>query len=302
MAVPIKRTDFTAAALRAAAVCADDTQVARRALAIAMVLDGYPRATAAELAGMDRQTLRDWVHRFNAEGLEGLSDRPRPGRPALLSAEQMKEVEAWVEAGPDLKTDGVVRWRRIDLVERIKAKFGVTLDVRSAGRLLRILNFCRISVRPQHPESDQAAQKAFQENFSDLAAAAIPEPARGKPVEVWWQDEARVGQQGTLTRIWAKRGTRPRAARDHRFTSAYLFGAVCPDRGTGAAVVMPYVNIEAMNEHLAEISRCVSAGAIALLILDRAGWHFSPKLKIPDNIAMLPLPPYAPELNPVEKV
>ena len=90
--------------------------------------------------------------------------------------------------------------------------------------------------------------------------------------------------------------------RDHRFTSAYLFGAVCPDRGTGAAVIMPYVNTEAMNVHLAEISRCVSVGAIALLILDGASWRSSPKLKIPDNIALLPLPPYAPELNPVENI
>jgi transposase len=302
VAVVIKRTDFTAASLRAAAVCADDPGVTRRALAIAMVLDGYPRATAAELAGMDRQTLRDGVHRFNAEGLEGLSDRPRSGRPAFLSAEQMKKVEGWIEAGPDLKTDGVVRWRRIDLVERIKAKFSVTLNVRTVGRLLRALDFRRISVRPQHPDSDEAAQEAFKKDFPQLAAAAIPEQARDKPVEIWWQDEARVGQQGTLTRIWAKCGTRPRAVCDHRFTSAYLFGAVCPDRGTGAAMIMPSVNIEAMNMHLAEISCCVSTGSIALLILDRAGWHTSPILKIPDNIALLPLPPYAPELNPVENI
>jgi transposase len=300
--VPIKRTDFTAAELRAAAAYADDTRVTRRALAIAMVLDGYPRAAAAELSGMDRQALRDWVHRFNAEGLEGLSDRPRPGRPACLSAEQMQQVEAWVEAGPDLETEGIVRWRRVDLMERIKAKFSVTLDVRSVGRLLRALNFRRISVRPQHPQSDEAAQRAFQTDFSELAVAAIPKQVQGRPVEIWWQDEARVGQQGTLTRIWARRGTRPRAMRDHRFTSAYLFGAVCPDRGTGAAVIMPYVNTEAMNVHLAEISRCVSVGAIALLILDGASWHISPKLKIPDNIALLPLPPYAPELNPVENI
>jgi transposase len=265
-------------------------------------MDGYPRATAAELAGMDRQTLRDWVHRFNAEGLEGLSDRLRPGRPASLSAEQMKKVEGWVEAGPDLKTDGVVRWRRIDLVERIKAKFNVTLDVRTVGRLLRALDFRRLSVRPQHPESDDAAQEAFKKDFPELAAAAISEPARGKPVEIWWQDEARVGQQGTLTRIWAKCGTRPRAVRDHRFTSAYVFGAVCPQRGTGAAMIMPNANIDAMNMHLAEISCCVSPGSIALLILDRAGWHMSPKLKIPDNITLLSLPPYAPELNPVENI
>jgi transposase len=302
VAVAIKRTDFTAASLRAAAVCADDPGVTRRALAIAMVVDGYSRATAAELAGMDRQTLRDWVHRFNAEGLEGLSDRPRPGRPAFLSAEQMKEVEAWVEAGPDLKTEGVVRWRRVDLVERIKARFSVSLNARTVGRLLRALDFRRLSVRPQHPESDDAAQEVFKKNFPELAAAAIPEPARDKPVEIWWQDEARVGQQGTLTRIWTRRGMRPRAVCDYRFTSAYLFGAVCPERGTGAAMIMPNVNIEAMNMHLAEISCCVLAGSMALLILDRAGWHSSPKLRIPDNIALLRLPPYAPELNPVENI
>jgi transposase len=302
VAIAIRRTDFTAGSLRAAAVCTDDPRVTWRALAIAMVMDGYPRATAAELAGMDRQTLRDWVHRFNAEGMEGLSDRLRPGRPAFLSAEQMKEVEGWVEAGPDLKTVGVVRWRRIDLVERIKARFSITLNVRTVGRLLRALDFRRISVRPQHPQSDDVAQEAFQKDFPELAAAAIPEPARDKPVEIWWQDEARVGQQGTLTRIWAKRGTRPRAVRDHRFTSAYLFGAVCPERGTGAAMITPRVNLEAMNMHLAEISCCVSTGSMALLILDRAGWHTSPKLKIPDNIALLPLPPYAPELNPVENI
>jgi hypothetical protein len=116
------------------------------------------------------------------------------------------------------------------------------------------------------------------------------------------KDEARVGQQGTLTRIWAKRGTRPRITCDRRFTWAYLFGAICPERGTGAALVMPTVDIEAMNKHLAEISACVSVGAIALLILDGAGWHGSPRLVVPDNIVLLPLPPYAPELNPTENI
>src|SRR3712207_3405790 len=86
-------------------------------------------------------------------------------------------------------------------------------------------------------------------------------------------DEARVGQQGTLTRVWAKRGTRPRAVRDRRYTWAYLFGAVCPERGVGAAVVMPAVNVEAMSTHLAEISRAVTEGAHAVLVLDGAGWH-----------------------------
>jgi DDE superfamily endonuclease len=130
----------------------------------------------------------------------------------------------------------------------------------------------------------------------------LPPEAAGRPVEIWFTDEARVGQQGTLTRVWARRGTRPRAPRDRRYDWAYLFGAICPQRSIGAAVIMPAVNVEAMNEHLVEISRCVSVGAIALLVLDGAGWHSSPRLKVPDNIALLPLPPYAPELNPMENV
>jgi hypothetical protein len=132
--------------------------------------------------------------------------------------------------------------------------------------------------------------------------AALPPEAAGKPVEIWFTDEARVGQQGTLTRVWAKRGSRPRAPRDRRYEWAYLFGAICPERCTGAAIIMPEVNIEAMNEHLAEISRRVSVGAIALLVLDGAGWHSSPRLEVPENIVLLPLPPYSPELNPMENV
>ncbi len=115
-------------------------------------------------------------------------------------------------------------------------------------------------------------------------------------------DEARVGQQGTLTRVWAPHGMRPRALRDHRRNSVYLFGAVCPERGVGAAVVLPLVNVEAMNVHLAEISRHVTEGAHAVLVLDQAGWHTSPKLRVPKNISLLPLLPYAPELNPVEQI
>lgn len=132
--------------------------------------------------------------------------------------------------------------------------------------------------------------------------AALPSEAAGKPVEIWFTDEARVGQQGTLTRIWARRGSRPRAPRDRRHQSAYLFGAICPERSTGAAIVMPKANIEAMNEHLTTISRSVSVGAIALLVLDGAGWHSSPRLAVPENIVLLPLPAYSPESNPVENV
>lgn len=131
----------------------------------------------------------------------------------------------------------------------------------------------------------------------------MPETARGKPIELWWQDEARVGQQGSLTYIWAERGSRPRAPRDQRYDWAYIFGAVCPARGIGVGLILPEVNTEAMNLHLAEISRHVSPGAHAVMMLDGAGWHQQGgRLMLPDNISLLPLPRYSPELNPVENV
>lgn len=106
-----------------------------------------------------------------------------------------------------------------------------------------------------------------------------------------------------MTRLWAERGSRPSAPRDCRYAWAYIFGAVCPARGAGAALVLPYVNMEAMTLHLAEISRSVAPGAHAVVILDGAGWHQrSTKLKVPDNISLLKLPPYSPELNPQENV
>lgn len=133
--------------------------------------------------------------------------------------------------------------------------------------------------------------------------AALPETARGVPVELWWQDEARIGQQGTLTRVWAERGSRPWAPRDQRYSWAYLFGAVCPARGVGAALVLPFANTAMMSLHLAEISARVTPGAHALLVLDGAGWHATGgQLRVPDNVTLLRLPPYSPELNPVENV
>lgn len=122
------------------------------------------------------------------------------------------------------------------------------------------------------------------------------------PIEIWWQDEARVGQKTKLTRRWAPRGTRPTAQKDQRTKSAWIFGAICPDRGVGAALVLPRCNTQAMQWHLDEISSQIKPGAHAILIVDRAGWHTAGKLIVPSNITILPLPPRSPELNPVENI
>ena len=161
-AVAITRGDLTAADLRRAAGKVRDAKVARRMLALALVLEGVDRKTAAEACGMDRQTLRDWVHRYNAEGLAGLANQPGGARPRRLDAGQMAELAAWVEAGPDPAVDGVVRWRRQDLERRIASAFGVEVHERTVGKYLAALGYRRLSVRPRHPKTDPEAQEDFK--------------------------------------------------------------------------------------------------------------------------------------------
>ena len=124
----------------------------------------------------------------------------------------------------------------------------------------------------------------------------------GTEIEVWWHDEARIGQKNKISRRWARRGTRPAAPRDQRTAFADIFGAICPQKGKGAGLVLPSCDTPAMARHLAEVSRAVAPGAHAVLLLDRAGWHISPHLKVPSNITLFPLPARAPELNAMENV
>jgi transposase len=162
MAVEITRVDLSTVDLREAAARTHDAKAARRMLAIALVLEGRSRDEAARSCGMDRQTLRDWAHRYNQGGLAGLSDRPRRNGPRpRLSPEQQAQVAAWVEEGPDLARDGVVRWRCVDLQARILHEFAIGLHERTVGKLLRKLSFRRMSVRPQHPQSQPEAQALF---------------------------------------------------------------------------------------------------------------------------------------------
>ena len=158
----ITRTEHSAAALRAfAAKCRDAAQL-RRLLALAHVLDGRTRAEAAERAGMDRQTLRDWVHRYNAEGIAGLKTGHGPGRPGSLGDEQMAELKALVLQGPDPVKHGVVRWRCVDLRAEVARRYAVEVNERTIGKWLRKLNLTRLQPRPFHPKKDPAAQAAYK--------------------------------------------------------------------------------------------------------------------------------------------
>jgi transposase len=158
----ITRTEHSADELRAvASKCRDGAQV-RRLLALALVLDGHTRTDAADQAGMDRQTLRDWVHRYNAEGIAGLKSGHGPGKPPSLNPEQMAELKAMVLNGPDPEKHGVVRWRCVDLRAEVARRYSVEVSKRTVGKWLRKMKLTRLQPRPFHPKKDDAAQAAFK--------------------------------------------------------------------------------------------------------------------------------------------
>lgn len=156
------RTDYSAQELRRLAKGSDDVNQSRRLLSLAAVRDGMSREDAARIGGMDRQTLRDWVHRFNAAGPEGLKDAWYGGPEPRLSAAQKAELAEMVETGPDPATHGVVRWRRIDLQKVIRERFGVDYHERHVGKLLKELGFSHVSARPRHPAQDAHVMEAFK--------------------------------------------------------------------------------------------------------------------------------------------
>lgn len=161
-AVQIIRTDHTAAELRRLAAKSGDGAQVRRLLAVALVIEGHSREAAAEQSGMDRQTLRDWVHRYNDAGVAGLASIRSGGRKALLTAEEMAELKELTIKGPDPETDKVVRWRCVDLREVVARRFSVTVTERTIGKWLRKLDLTRLQPRPFHPKRDEAARAAFK--------------------------------------------------------------------------------------------------------------------------------------------
>ncbi len=156
------RADYSAAELRRLAKSAKNANQSRRLLSLAAVLDGMSREDAARIGGMDRQTLRDWVHRFNRAGPDGLKDAWYGGPEPRLSAKAKAELAAIVEIGPDPAVDGVVRWRRVDLQKLIRERFGVDYHERYVGTLLKELGFSHMSARPRHPAQDGEIVEAYK--------------------------------------------------------------------------------------------------------------------------------------------
>ncbi|TXN75914.1 IS630 family transposase [Methylobacterium sp. WL18] len=299
------RSDFDADGLRTLAICAHDPAQTRHLLALSAIYVDGSRSAAAVLGGVGLRAVRDWVVVFNAYGPDGLIGGKAPGARPLLNVKQRETLRALIEQGPMPAAHGVVRWRLVDLAQILFEDHGVSVSEQTLSRVLRAMGYRKLSARPRHHAQDPDAILAFKKPFP-ARMAEIAQAVGGKPIEIWFADEARVGQKNTITRRWAKRGTRPAAPKDQCTASAYIshpepVEGRCdlPRPRQTAALVMPRCTTEAMALYLEEIAQVVAPGAHAVLLLDQAGWHTHKKFVVAANFTVLPLPARFPELNPV---
>ncbi|AXX58362.1 IS630 family transposase [Vibrio vulnificus] len=232
-----------------------------RLLALAHFKDGHSRTQIAKFLKVSRTSVNKWVQTFLEEGLEGLQEKPRTGRPAFLNAEQREQLSQYIKARAMDSSGG--RLTGNDIHAYIVNEFGKHYHPDSIYYLLNHMGFSWITSRSKHP---------------------------------------RQSQQNTTTRLWAERGSRPRVVKQQQFEYAYLFGSVCPARGIGEAMVVPWVNKNIMVEHLKQRSAVTEKGRHAVVIMDGAGWHTNDIAEPFDNVSIIKLPPYSPELNPIEQV
>src|SRR5512147_1148396 len=268
--------------------------------AVILAKQGHSAPEIAQALGCSRRAVQTWVARYNQGGVPALQERPHTGRPPRLAGPDVRRFQERLEAGPKPE-DGVCTLRCQDLCRILEEEFGVTLRRQAIYDLLHRLDYSSLMPRPQHEQANPEVQEFFKEIVVEQIDA-IAEAHPDQEIRTYHQDEARFGQKGTITRVWARKGSRPRAVRQTGFTSLYVLAAVCAATGAVSALIMPELNTVVINLFLEQFSRELPAGVHAVLIWDGAGFHTGAELVVPSNVSLIQLPPYSPELNPVENL
>lgn len=276
-----------------------DPKIKIKFLALHHLQQGKKIVEVADMVLVDERTVRSWLKAFVLFDYEGLIERPGRGRKPRLPAKDEESFKIEIDKIQEAKNGG--RIIAEDIQKLLFEKFNCNYSIPGVYTLLDRLNIVWISGRSKHPKSSQEAIDQFKEIFPN-ELVKIQQEFLDKEIEVWWQDESRIGQQGSLSRVWAAKGTRPRVVRQKQFLSTYIFGAVCPEKDKGCGLILPEVNTGMMQIHLDQISTQIDDGCLGLILMDRASWHTTEALILPENIRLMPLPPYSPELNPMEQV
>jgi transposase len=272
----------------------------KRVQAVILAKQGWTANRIAPALGCSLRSAKNWVAQYNRGGIEALREQSRPGRPRSLAPEHYPRLRQRIEA-PPRPEDGVCALRAADVRRILEREFGVLMGRQAVYDLLHRLGYSDLMPRPHHEDANPEVREFFKEivvEQIDAIAAVRP----GREVRVYFQDEARFGTQGTITRVWARKGSRPRAVRQNGREWLYVLMAVCAATGTASALIMPELNTAVVNLFLEQLSRDLPAGAHAVLIWDGAGFHTGGDLVVPGNVSLIQLPPYSPELNPVENL
>jgi transposase len=271
-----------------------------RVQAIILAKQGDTAPQIARALGVSRRAVQAWAADYNRGGLEVLPDRPHPGRTPNLPHDQEARFLERLEV-PPRPEDEVCELRGADIRRILEHEFAAHYTLSGVYKLLRRLGYNDLMPRPQHPDTDPEAQEFFKEIVVEHIEAIAGEHP-DQQVQVWHYDEARFGQQGTLTRVWARRGSRPRRRRQNGRESLYVLTATCAASGAAFGLIMPELNTAVVNRFLEEFARQLAPGVRAVLLWDNAPYHVGGDLVVPANVSRIGLLPYSPELNPVENL
>lgn len=276
------------------------TRLWKRHQAVVLALQGHTAAWIGQILHCSRASVQNWINLYNQGGPDALQEKPHPGRPPRLSGPELIRFRERLEAGPTPE-DGRATFYGLDLQRILQDEFGVTLGLQAVYDLLHRHGYSSLMPRPQHKDADEELQSIFKEVVLDQIEA-IRQAHPQEKIEVYFEDEARFGQQGTMARVWARTGTRPRAVKQTQYGYLYLLTAVCATTGDAHGLICSTLNVAIINLFLEQMSRDLPKGVHAILIWDGAGFHKGDDLVVPSNISLIELVPYSPELNPVENL
>ena len=243
-----------------------------------------------------------WCSRYKALGVEGLFDKARSGCPPKLLRHKEKSFIERVQKGATTN-DPVSVFKGRYIKEILQNEYGVSYSTSGVYDLLRRCKFTRIKPRPCHQKNDKTVMNQWVAEILPTKINEVQESHPQKKIELWFQDEMRFGEKTRIAYEWRLSGTSWEQTKQTGYRNCYIFGAVTPESGKHIGLVSPECNTEVMNLHLSLISQDIAPDKQVILIMDQAGWHSKSKdLKVPENISILDLPPYSPQLNPVERL
>ena len=272
----------------------------RRVQTVVLAKQGWTAQDIADALGCSLKAVKDWVAQDTRGGIQALHERPRSGRPPRLDPQEDPRLKQRLDA-PPRPEDCVCTFRGRDVRRILEQEFGVLMSLQAVSDLLARFGSSSLLPRPQHEDANPEVQEFFQEIVVEpIDAIAGQHPDR--ELRVYFEDEARFGTRGTITRVWAPKGSRPRAVRQNGREWLYVLMAVGLSTGSASALIMPELNTVVLNLFLEQFARELPKGVHAVSIWDGAGYHAGGDLVVPENVSLIQLPPYSPELNPVENL